>query len=74
MHASQVHAWQKTLLEGAASLFTRGYVGANNGAAAEEAQLAPLHEESSQLTLERVARKQVGPRSHRVHTEFRSAA
>ena len=49
VHASQIHAWKKTLLEGMASLFTRS----NAGAAADEAQLAPLYEKIGQLTVER---------------------
>jgi len=37
VHASQIHAWKKTLLEGTASLFTRSNAGAANGAAVDEA-------------------------------------
>jgi transposase len=44
VHASQIHAWKKTLLDGTASLFMRGNVGANASATADEAQLAPLYE------------------------------
>jgi transposase len=35
VHASQIHAWKKTLLVGTASWFARSNVGAVNGAAAE---------------------------------------
>ena len=43
VHASQIHAWKKTLLGGTASLFTRSQAGAAGGAA-DEALLAPLYE------------------------------
>jgi transposase len=62
VHASQIHAWKKTLLEGTASLFARSSAGAANSAAAEEAQLAPLYEKIGQLTVERdFFRKRSGP-------------
>jgi transposase len=47
VHASQIHAWKKTALEGAASLFAR------SGGAADEARLATLYEKVGQLTVER---------------------
>jgi transposase len=62
VHASQIHAWKKTLLEGTASLFARVNAGAVNGAAADEALLAPLYEKIGQLTVERdFFRKRSGP-------------
>ena len=62
VHASQIHAWKKTLLDGTASLFTRGTAAANGGAAADEAQLASLYEKIGQLTVERdFFRKRSGP-------------
>jgi transposase len=62
VHASQIHAWKKTLLEGTASLFARSNAGASNGAASDEAQLAPLYEKIGQLTVERdFFRKRSGP-------------
>jgi len=62
VHASQIHAWKKTLLEGVASLFARGGAGANGGAAADESVLAPLYEKIGQLTVERdFFRKRSGP-------------
>ena len=62
VHASQIHAWKKTLLDGTASLFTRGTASAKDGAAADEAQLAPLYEKIGQLTVERdFFRKRSGP-------------
>src|SRR5260370_22300879 len=53
VHASQIHAWKKTLIEGVGSLFARGKAGASEGAAADEAQLARLYEKIGELTVER---------------------
>ena len=61
VHASQIHAWKKTLLDGTASLFARNKA-ASNGGDAVEAQLAPLYEKIGQLTVERdFFRKRSGP-------------
>jgi transposase len=53
VHASQIHAWKKTLLDGTASLFGRANVGTSSGTAADEAQLSALYEKIGQLTVER---------------------
>jgi transposase-like protein len=61
VHASQIHAWKKTLLDGTTSLFGRDKAASNGGAGAE-AQLAPLYEKIGQLTVERdFFRKRSGP-------------
>ena len=52
VHASQIHAWKKTLLDGTASLFARDKAAVGHGAASA-AQLAPLYEKIGQLTVER---------------------
>ena len=62
VHASQIHAWKRTLLEGTASLFSRNGGGVAGGAAADEALMAPLYEKIGQLTVERdFFRKRSGP-------------
>jgi transposase-like protein len=62
VHASQIHAWKKTLLDGTASLFARSHANGKDSAAADEAQLAPLYEKIGQLTVERdFFRKRSGP-------------
>ena len=62
VHASQIHAWKKTLLEGTASLFVRNGPGAAGGAASDDALMAPLYEKIGQLTVERdFFRKRSGP-------------
>jgi len=62
VHASQIHAWKKTLQEGASSLFARSNAGTANGVAADEALMAPLYEKIGQLTVERdFFRKRSGP-------------
>jgi transposase len=53
VHASQIHAWKKALIEGVGTLFARGKGGASEGAAADEAQLARLYEKIGELTIER---------------------
>src|SRR3954453_23617014 len=53
VHASQIHAWKKTLLDGTALLFAHNKAAQNGGDAAAEAQLAPLYEKIGQLTVER---------------------
>ncbi len=61
VHASQIHAWKKTALDGTASLFARGAASASGGVA-DEARLAPLYEKIGQLTVERdFFRKRSGP-------------
>jgi transposase-like protein len=62
VHASQIHAWKKALLDGTASLFARSTAGAASGATADEALMAPLYEKIGQLTVERdFFRKRSGP-------------
>jgi len=62
VHASQIHAWRKTLLTGVGSLFARGNAGGSNGTSASEAQLAKLYETIGELTVERdFFRKRSGP-------------
>ena len=61
VHASQIHAWKKTLLEGTGALFTRSHPNGKDGAAAE-GQLGLLYEKIGQLTVERdFFRKRSGP-------------
>jgi len=62
VHSSQIHAWKKTVLDGAGSLFGRGQGGASDGAAADDARLAKLYEKIGELTVERdFFRKRSGP-------------
>ena len=62
VHASQIHAWKKMLLDGTASLFARSNAGPKGDAPADEALLAPLYEKIGQLTVERdFFRKRSGP-------------
>ena len=53
VHASQIHAWKKTVIDGLASLFARGQANGKDSGAASEAQLASLFEKIGQLTVER---------------------
>ena len=62
VHASQIHAWKKTLLEGIGSLFARVPATGKDEAATNEALMAPLFEKIGQLTVERnFFRKRSGP-------------
>ena len=62
VHASQIHAWRKALLEGTSSLFARNGTGSANGAVSDEALMAPLYEKIGQLTVERdFFRRRSGP-------------
>src|SRR5258706_12470450 len=53
VHASQIHAWKKVLLDGTATLFARNNAGTKGDAAANEVLMAPLFEKIGQLTWER---------------------
>ena len=53
VHASQIHAWKKTVLDGVPSLFGTGKAKSSGASAADEAQLASLYEKIGQLTVER---------------------
>ena len=60
VHASQIHAWKKALLEGAAGLFARS--GMASPGTADETQVAKLYEKIGELTVERdFFRKRSGP-------------
>jgi transposase len=61
VHASQIHAWKKTVLDGVGSLFAKGKGGASD-TAADDARLAKLYEKIGELTVERdFFRKRSGP-------------
>jgi transposase len=62
VHASQIHAWKKALLEGVATLFARGQSPSAGAGAADEAQLANLYAKIGELTVERdFFRRRSGP-------------
>ena len=62
VHASQIHAWKRTLLDGVGSLFARGRTGGADRTAADDAQLSKLYEKIGELTVERdFFRKRSGP-------------
>src|SRR5215475_522555 len=62
VHASQIHAWKKALLEGVATLFAHGHSASAGAGAANEAQLANLYAKIGELTVERdFFRKRSGP-------------
>src|SRR5271166_1158580 len=53
VHASQIHAWKKTVIDGVGSLFAKGKGGASDSASADDARLAKLYEKIGELTVER---------------------
>jgi transposase len=53
VHASQIHAWKKTALDGVPSLFARGAAEPSGTSAADEARLALLYAKIGELTVER---------------------
>ena len=62
VHASQIHAWKKTVLDGVGSLFAKGRADPSAGASADEARLAKLYKKIGELTVERdFFRKKSGP-------------
>jgi transposase-like protein len=62
VHASQIHAWKKTVIDGVGSLFSKGRTGPSDGIAADDARLAKLYEKIGELTVERdFFRKRSGP-------------
>ena len=62
VHASQIHAWKKTVIDGVGSLFAKGKGGTSDTASADDARLAKLYEKIGELTVERdFFRKRSGP-------------
>ena len=62
VHASQIHAWKKTVIDGVGSLFARGKGSASDAITADDARLAKLYEKIGELTVERdFFRKRSGP-------------
>ena len=62
VHASQIHAWKKTVIDGLGSLFAKGKGGASDTIAADDARMAKLYEKIGELTIERdFFRKRSGP-------------
>ncbi len=53
VHASQIHAWKKTALEGVPSLFARSAAEPSGPSASDEARLALLYAKIGELTVER---------------------
>ena len=62
VHASQIHAWKKTVIDGIGSLFARGKAAASDDVTADDARLGKLYEKIGELTVERdFFRKRSGP-------------
>ncbi len=62
VHASQVHAWKKTVVDGVGTLFARGGASAHDAAGVDESKMSALYEKIGQLTVERdFFRKRSGP-------------
>jgi transposase-like protein len=62
IHASQIHTWKKTVIDGVVSLFAKGKGGASDTATVDDARLAKLYEKIGELTVERdFFRKRSGP-------------
>jgi transposase len=62
VHASQIHAWKKTVIDGVGSLFAKGRTGPSDGNTVDDARLAKLYEKIGELTVERdFFRKRSGP-------------
>ena len=62
VHASQIHAWKKTVIDGVGSLFAKGRAGPSDGVSVDDAWLAKLYEKIGELTVERdFFRKRSGP-------------
>jgi transposase len=62
VHASQIHAWKKTVIDGIGSLFAKGRGGASGASVYDDARLAKLYEKIGELTVERdFFRKRSGP-------------
>jgi transposase-like protein len=53
VHASQIHSWKKTALDGVPSLFARSTAETSGASAADEARLALLYAKIGELTVER---------------------
>jgi hypothetical protein len=53
VHASQIHAWRKTALDGVPSLFARSTTEAAGPSASDEARPALLYAKIGQFTMER---------------------
>jgi transposase len=53
VHASQIHAWKKTALDGVPSLFARSTAETSGPSAADEARRALLYAKIGELTVER---------------------
>ena len=53
VHASQIHAWKKTALDGVPSLFARSTAETSGSVAADETRLALLYAKIGELTVER---------------------
>ena len=62
VHASRIHAWKKTAVDGVPSLFARVSAGMAGPTASDEALLATLYAKIGELTVERdFFRKRSGP-------------
>jgi transposase len=46
VHASQIHAWKKTVIDGVGSLFAKGRTGPSDGITVDDARLAKLYDSS----------------------------
>jgi transposase len=62
VHASQIHAWKKAVIDGVGSLFTKGKAVPSGATSVDDARLAKLYETIGELTVERdFFRKRSGP-------------